>query len=312
MSTRRRPCGGSEAEGTFPFDSPIASGTKSPPRRHPREKYRPRSDDGVRGWMGRNPLPVAGMHPTGLHGMTADEELLRSLPHRGMRWNTPLAGPHADRLLTSFQLSRGRTFVDLGCGWGGPLRRALRGSPAATGTGIDQNPTYTERANAGARTEGIDHRVRFLLGDIVRSTETGDRAICVGADHAWGGCRRSAPSLASPGRSGWASPLRLRVLGPPRLPRAYRCIREASGLARRTPLARPIDRVGGPVGRFGGPDRVGCLRGRVEPGPRGPCHRGPPFKPRAAGPSTTEAAPGGVRRGRSQGSGIRLCDPLGR
>jgi cyclopropane fatty-acyl-phospholipid synthase-like methyltransferase len=117
---------------------------------------------------------------------TPDDQLLRALPHLQLTWNTPLSIAHADRLLATLKPAPDACLVDLGCGWGGLLLRALANSPTSTGEGIDQNAAHLDRARWSAQTQGLGQRVRFVLGDIVQYRGKRDRVICIGADHAWG------------------------------------------------------------------------------------------------------------------------------
>lgn len=118
--------------------------------------------------------------------VTTDEELIRTLPHLQLSWNSPLSASHADRLISSLAPTDGSRLLDLGCGWGGLLLRALTQTPRATGTGVDQNPVHLERGRGAARELRLSERVRFERDDIVRYSGVGDRVICIGADHAWG------------------------------------------------------------------------------------------------------------------------------
>src|SRR5437763_13329002 len=56
-----------------------------------------------------------------------------------MRWNTPLSENHADLLLDRMRLAEGDQILDLGCGWGELLLRAVARVPDATGTGVDHD-----------------------------------------------------------------------------------------------------------------------------------------------------------------------------
>ena len=131
-----------------------------------------------------------------------DEQFLQALPHRQLTWNTPLSGPHADRLLASLRLTAATRIVDLGCGWGNLLLRALTVAPRLSGVGVDRNPAHLERARSSARVMGLAHRAQFIQGDIVEYDGTGDRVICIGADHAWGGAEMALyrlPRRVDPG-----------------------------------------------------------------------------------------------------------------
>jgi SAM-dependent methyltransferase len=119
---------------------------------------------------------------------TLDEELTR-LRHRGLAWNTPLSTGHADRLLDLLEVRPTDRLLDLGCGWGGLLLRALARQPGSTGVGVDINEGQLERGRELARLQGVSERVRFIATDVTRHVGDGDRAICIGASHAWGGTR---------------------------------------------------------------------------------------------------------------------------
>lgn len=116
-----------------------------------------------------------------------DEELLGNLPHLALAWNSPLSASHADRLLDRLELSHATRILDLGCGWGELLLRALARAPGLSGIGIERHRLHLERANDAAVARGLSSRVTFLDADLLDYEGAADRAICVGADHAWGG-----------------------------------------------------------------------------------------------------------------------------
>jgi Methyltransferase small domain len=124
-----------------------------------------------------------------------DEEVLRGLVHRGLRWNTPLSEERADRLLGALHLDEARRIVDLGCGWGELLLKALEPSPRLTGEGVERDVRYVERARASADARGLASRVQFVVGDVVRYSGTAGRLICIGTEHAWGGAATALPAL---------------------------------------------------------------------------------------------------------------------
>ncbi len=127
--------------------------------------------------------------------MPTNEELLSSLGHPQLDWNAPLSSSRADRLLDSIRPVAGDLFVDYGCGWGGLLLRALDKNPSATGIGVDQSKLHLARARRTARRLGLSSRVRFTRCDITKYWVAGDRVLCVGADHAWGGPQMALPEL---------------------------------------------------------------------------------------------------------------------
>jgi cyclopropane fatty-acyl-phospholipid synthase-like methyltransferase len=104
-----------------------------------------------------------------------------------MRWNAPLSEEHAALLVDRLDVGAGMHVVDLGCGWGELLMRALRPTTSAIGVGVDTDEQALERGRAEATKRGLADRVTFLHGDAAAWTEPADRVICVGASHALGG-----------------------------------------------------------------------------------------------------------------------------
>jgi SAM-dependent methyltransferase len=114
-----------------------------------------------------------------------------------MRWNTPLSEEHAARLLLRLEIGRRHSVLDLGCGWGELLLRAVSDRDrSGTAVGVDTDADLLERARAAAAARGLDDRVTFLHGHAEEWREPADRVLCIGAAHAWGGARRALPALA--------------------------------------------------------------------------------------------------------------------
>jgi SAM-dependent methyltransferase len=119
-----------------------------------------------------------------------------------MRWNTPLSEDHAALLLRRLDLVAGNRVVDLGCGWGELLIRAVEQTAAVQGTGVDNAEWALERGRNLATERGLVDRVNFVAGDASRWSESADRVICIGASQAWGGSTealRSLPRVVRPG-----------------------------------------------------------------------------------------------------------------
>jgi cyclopropane fatty-acyl-phospholipid synthase-like methyltransferase len=123
-----------------------------------------------------------------------DDPELDEVRYARMRWNTPLSEEHAARLLDRLQIGRRHTVLDLGCGWGELLLRAV--AHRATGVGVDTDERLLERGRAAAADRGLADRVRFVRGPAEEWTEPADRLLCIGSAHAWGGARRALPALA--------------------------------------------------------------------------------------------------------------------
>jgi len=111
-----------------------------------------------------------------------------------MRWNAPLSDAHASMLLDEFELERAGRVLDLGCGWGELLLRAVQRSPTLTGLGVDHDTVALVRGWALITERGLDDRVSLLDAGAGSWTEPADRVMCVGARQIWGG---TAPALAA-------------------------------------------------------------------------------------------------------------------
>jgi cyclopropane fatty-acyl-phospholipid synthase-like methyltransferase len=114
-----------------------------------------------------------------------------------MRWNTPLSVEHADMLLDRLELTAGTELLDLGCGWGELLIRAVAGVAGTTGTGVDSDEWALERGRRSAAERSVLDRIAFVDADASTWTGRADRIICVGASHAWGGASGALRTLQS-------------------------------------------------------------------------------------------------------------------
>lgn len=126
--------------------------------------------------------------------MTDDPEL-ESVRYAAMRWNAPLSAAHAARLLERLEVGPRDAVLDLGCGWGELLLRAV-GDRDATGIGVDIDEALLERGREAAASRGLATRVTFEAGRAEEYAESADRVLCIGAAHAWGGTRQALPALA--------------------------------------------------------------------------------------------------------------------
>lgn len=110
-----------------------------------------------------------------------------------LRWNTPLSEDHAALLLD--RLDPIGSIVDLGCGWGELLLRAVDRS-GGTGIGVDTDPAGLARGRAGAAARGLTDRVTFVEQPATSWRGQADQALCIGASHAFGGSRAMLEALA--------------------------------------------------------------------------------------------------------------------
>ncbi|WP_189210160.1 SAM-dependent methyltransferase [Actinokineospora fastidiosa] len=98
-------------------------------------------------------------------------------------FNGPLSSARADQLLTTLGPLEGRRVVDLGCGWGELLLRAV--ARGAVGHGVDLDAAAIEHGRATAEARGL--AVTLEVGDAGAWTGSADVVIVNGATHVWGG-----------------------------------------------------------------------------------------------------------------------------
>ena len=117
--------------------------------------------------------------------------------YAGMRWNAPLSVEHAQLLLERLELAGAAKMLDLGCGWGELLMRAVEaGGPGTTGVGVDRDEQVLARARPLATSRGLDGRVHFVCTESAAWDQQADRVLCVGASHAWAGVEQALQALA--------------------------------------------------------------------------------------------------------------------
>lgn len=109
-----------------------------------------------------------------------------------MRWNAPLDETHAALLLDRLDVTNG-TVVDLGAGWDELLIRAVDGT-SARGIAVDTDEVAIERGRRTAKERGT--QVEFVEQDAAAWQGRADRALCIGASHAFGGTRQALAALA--------------------------------------------------------------------------------------------------------------------
>jgi len=117
-----------------------------------------------------------------------------------MRWNTPLSLEHGGLLLDRLDLRPGLHVLDLGCGWGELLLRAVA-AVGATGVGVDTDDQVLARGRVLATERGLG-RVSFVSADSATWKQPADRVLCVGASHAWTGIAEALRALAGLVRPG--------------------------------------------------------------------------------------------------------------
>lgn len=113
-----------------------------------------------------------------------------------MRWNTPLSDEHAELLLRRLDIPDDASVLDLGCGWGELLLRAVATGSGTTGVGVDTDEVDLSRGRRLATARSLDRRVTFVNGDAATWREPADRVLCVGAEHAFGGSAGTLDAIA--------------------------------------------------------------------------------------------------------------------
>lgn len=132
------------------------------------------------------------------YGLGVDRTEISDLAHARHPIASPLSDETVDRLLALAVTGRS-SVLDLGCGDGSWLLRALRREPALTAVGVDVSGTGFDRVVEQAEREGLGDRLRLVQAD-AREWTTRDRfdvVLSVGATHAFGGL---APTLSAADR----------------------------------------------------------------------------------------------------------------
>jgi len=131
--------------------------------------------------------------------VTVDPEYRPPIPdevrHAAMRWNAPLSEAHASMLLDALELDDAQSVLDLGCGWGELLMRAVARRADLRGIGVDTDPIAVARGRRLAGRRGLADRVRLVEGAAEAWTEPAERVICVGAQHIWADARAALAAL---------------------------------------------------------------------------------------------------------------------
>lgn len=118
-----------------------------------------------------------------------DRRRISALAHAQHPIAAPLADTSVATLLERALPARGGRVLDLGCGEGAWLRRALAARPRLHAEGVDVDAAAVEQARAAAEAAGLGDRIVLHAEDAREFSADGpfDTVLCVGATHAFGG-----------------------------------------------------------------------------------------------------------------------------
>lgn len=124
-----------------------------------------------------------------------DRARISDLAHADHPIASPLGDDRVDRLL-ALALAGRSSVLDLGCGDGSWLLRALRREPSLRAVGVDHSDAGFDRVRAQAAREGLGDRLELVRADARSwtSPEEFDVVLSIGASHAFGGLE---PTLAA-------------------------------------------------------------------------------------------------------------------
>lgn len=124
-----------------------------------------------------------------------DRNRISDLAHANHPIASPLSEETVHRLLALAVAGQG-SVLDLGCGDGSWLLRALRHNPSLTAVGVDLSGEGFARVREQAEREGLSHRLQLVCADAREWTtpDLFDVVLSVGATHAFGGLE---PTLAA-------------------------------------------------------------------------------------------------------------------
>ncbi|MBI2565572.1 MAG: class I SAM-dependent methyltransferase [Candidatus Schekmanbacteria bacterium] len=132
--------------------------------------------------------------------MDGNHNKLSAFSHRLRVINAPASDARVAHLLELLDLAAAASIVDLGCGTGEWLIRAVAGS-ACRGVGVDIDDQALAEARRRALVRGVENRIEWRAegaSEVCRGAgRRFDRALCVGASHAFGGYLPALAALVS-------------------------------------------------------------------------------------------------------------------
>ena len=120
-----------------------------------------------------------------------DRTQISAIAHRHHPIAAPLSDASVDSLLEHALPDGEARVLDLGCGHGSWLLRALAKRPQLHATGVDTDERGLQQADEQAQAAGLSERIELQQLDVreFSDPEPYDVVLCVGATHAFGGLR---------------------------------------------------------------------------------------------------------------------------
>ncbi|MER7010715.1 class I SAM-dependent methyltransferase [Saccharopolyspora sp. NPDC000359] len=118
-----------------------------------------------------------------------DRQELSALAHADHPIAAPVSASNMGELIRRAACKPDALVLDLGCGPGEWVLRALQEHPTARALAVDTSGEALRRAEDSARERGVGDRVTFVRGDLreFQPPRPCDLVLCVGATHAFGG-----------------------------------------------------------------------------------------------------------------------------
>jgi len=128
-----------------------------------------------------------------------------TIGHADHLFLSPLSAAKADWLIKLLDLAEDTRVLDIGCGKAGFLRRLLKQTPTAHGTGVDINSAFLAEAASAAAHEDLTGRLKLVnqpAASFLAGAHAFDVVLCFGASQAVGGfdaVTAAARAVLSPG-----------------------------------------------------------------------------------------------------------------
>ncbi|WP_371495598.1 class I SAM-dependent methyltransferase [Kitasatospora sp. NBC_00374] len=126
-----------------------------------------------------------------------ERHLISRIAHRHHPIAAPLFDESVERLLTRALPERAEHLLDLGCGEGAWLLRALATRPSLRAVGVDLDTEGLAKAREGAERLGLTRQIGLHHQDAreFEAKEPFDAVFCIGSTHAFGGLEQTLAAI---------------------------------------------------------------------------------------------------------------------